>query len=96
MADDSLIFGGSRSPRLTRKICEYLVVQPGAGEVLRSSQGSFFVRVQENVRRRRVSLVHSLRSWRWYAENGGELVAFLGESLRAVRTRSLRTTATEK
>jgi ketosteroid isomerase-like protein len=35
MADHILIFGGSGSPRLTRKICEYLDVQPGAGEVLR-------------------------------------------------------------
>ena len=31
MADDVLIFGASGSPRLTRKICEYLDVQPGAG-----------------------------------------------------------------
>jgi ketosteroid isomerase-like protein len=31
MADDIVIFGGSGSPRLTRKICEYLDVQPGAG-----------------------------------------------------------------
>jgi len=32
MPDAILIFGGSGSPRLTRKICEYLDVQPGAGE----------------------------------------------------------------
>ena len=59
MADDILIFGGSGSPRLTRKICEYLDVQPGAGEVLRFSEGNLFVRVQENVRGRRVYLVQS-------------------------------------
>ena len=59
MADDILIFGGSGSPRLTRKICEYLDVQPGAGELLRFSEGNLFVCVQENVRGRRVYLVQS-------------------------------------
>lgn len=59
MADDFLVIGGSGSPKLTRKICEYLDVQPGAGEVLRFSEGNLFVRVQENVRGRRVYLVQS-------------------------------------
>src|SRR5437867_12882757 len=59
MVDDILIFGGSGSPKLTRKICEYLHVQPGAGEVLRFSEGNLFVRVKENVRGRRVYLVQS-------------------------------------
>ncbi len=57
--DDILIFGGSGSPRLTRRICDYLGVQPGAGEVLRFSEGTLFVRVKENVRGRRVYLVQS-------------------------------------
>src|SRR3989454_12836360 len=59
MADDILIFGGSGSPKLTLKICEYLHVQPGAGEVLRFSEGNLFVRVKDNVRGRRVYLVQS-------------------------------------
>src|SRR5919109_1667129 len=59
MADDLLVFGGSGSPQLTRKICEYLRVQPGAGEVLRFSEGNLFVRVKDNVRGRRVYLVQS-------------------------------------
>jgi ribose-phosphate pyrophosphokinase len=59
MADDILIFGGSGSPKLTRKICEHLHVQPGAGEVLRFSEGNLFVRVKQNVRGRRVYLVQS-------------------------------------
>src|SRR5919108_809608 len=59
MADDILIFGGSGSPKLTLKICEYLNVQPGAGEVLRFSEGTLFVRVLQNVRGRRVYLVQS-------------------------------------
>jgi ribose-phosphate pyrophosphokinase len=59
MVDDMLIFGGSGSPRLTQKICEYLRVEPGAGEVLRFSDGNLFVRVKENVRGRRVYLVQA-------------------------------------
>src|SRR5215216_580255 len=59
MADDVLIFGGSGSPKLTLKICEYLHVHPGAGEVLRFSEGNLFVRVKENVRGRRVYVVQS-------------------------------------
>lgn len=59
MSDEILIFGGSGSPKLTRKICEYLKVQPGAGEVLRFSEGNLFVRVKETVRGRRVYLVQS-------------------------------------
>lgn len=60
MADDEiLVFGGSGSPRLTAKICEYLRTRQGAGEVLRFSDGNLFVRVQENVRGRNVYLVQS-------------------------------------
>jgi len=59
MADDMIVFGGSGSPRLTRKICDYLKTQPGAGEVLRFSDGNLFVRVGENVRGRHVYLVQS-------------------------------------
>jgi ribose-phosphate pyrophosphokinase len=58
-ADDILIFGGSGSPKLTRKICNYLRVAPGTGEVIRFSEGNLFVRVKENVRGRRVYLVQS-------------------------------------
>lgn len=59
MNDDILIFGGSGSPKLTRKICEYLQAEPGAGEALRFSEGNLFVRVKETVRGRRVYLVQS-------------------------------------
>jgi ribose-phosphate pyrophosphokinase len=57
--EDLLVFGGSGSPRLTRRICEVLGVEPGAGEVLRFSEGNLFVRVKENVRGRRAYLVQS-------------------------------------
>jgi ribose-phosphate pyrophosphokinase len=59
MTDDLVIFGGSGSPKLTLKICEYLKTRPGAGEVLRFSDGNLFVRVRENVRGRHVYLVQS-------------------------------------
>src|SRR5215467_7695313 len=59
MDDDLVIFGGSGSPKLTLKICEYLGTQPGAGEVVRFSDGNLFVRVRENVRGRHVYLVQS-------------------------------------
>jgi ribose-phosphate pyrophosphokinase len=58
-ADDILIFGGSGSPKLTLAICASLGVQPGARDVLRFSEGNLFVRVNENVRGRRVYLVQS-------------------------------------
>ena len=59
LADDFLIFGGSGSAKLTRRICDYLEVQPGQGEVLRFSEGNLFVRIKENVRGRRIYLVQS-------------------------------------
>src|SRR5260370_22853061 len=59
LADHIVIFGGRGSPKLSRKICEYLNIQPGAGEVLRFSDGNLFVRVKENVRGRDVYVVQS-------------------------------------
>ena len=44
---------------MTRKICDYLQVQPAEGEVLRFSEGNLFVRVKDTVRGRRVYLVQS-------------------------------------
>ncbi len=54
-----LVFSGSGSPRLTRKICEHLNVPVGAGEVVRFSDGNLMVRIGENVRGRHVYLVQS-------------------------------------
>jgi ribose-phosphate pyrophosphokinase len=58
-ADHILIFGGSGSPKLTRKICDYLGLEPGEGEVIHFSEGNLFVRVNENVRGRCVYIVQS-------------------------------------
>jgi ribose-phosphate pyrophosphokinase len=56
---DIAIFSGSGSPKLTAKICAYLHLKPGAGEVMRFSDGNLFVRVNENVRGRDVYIVQS-------------------------------------
>ncbi len=58
-ADEMLVFGGSGSPNLTKHICEYLGIEPGAGEVLRFSDGNLFVRINQNARGRRVYVVQS-------------------------------------
>src|SRR3954465_8976341 len=58
-ADDMLVFCGSGSPRLTEKICAYLQIYPGKGEVLHFSEGNLFVRILENVRGRSIYLVQS-------------------------------------
>ena len=59
MVDDILVFGGSGSPALTRKICAYLGLEPGRNEALRFSEGNLFVRILENVRGREVYLVQT-------------------------------------
>src|SRR5438552_911550 len=57
--DDALIFGGSGSKRLTARICDYLKLPCGRGEVIRYADGNLFVRVLENVRGRHVYVVQS-------------------------------------
>ncbi len=57
--DETLVFAGSASPRLTAAICRHLGVGVGRGEVLRFSEGTLFVRVLENVRGRQVYIVQS-------------------------------------
>ncbi|MEN9933956.1 MAG: hypothetical protein RLZZ387_535 [Chloroflexota bacterium] len=58
-ADEMMIFGGSGSQHLTRRICEYLSVPVSAGETLHFSEGNLFVRILENVRGRQVYLVQT-------------------------------------
>jgi ribose-phosphate pyrophosphokinase len=57
--DPMLVFAGSGSPSLTRRICDYLNITPGKNETLRFSEGNTFVRILENVRGQRVYLVQS-------------------------------------
>ncbi len=58
-SDDILVFGGSGSPLLTQNICKYLDIQQGRGDVIRFSEGNLFVRINENVRGRRVYIIQS-------------------------------------
>ena len=57
--DDILVFGGSCSPTLTKNICNHIGVSKAKSEVLQFSEGTLFVRVQENVRGRNVYIVQS-------------------------------------
>ena len=59
MPEQPLVFAGSGSPRLTDAICGQLGVPVAAGEVIRFSEGTLFVRVLENVRGRNVYIVQS-------------------------------------
>lgn len=58
-ADDMIIFAGSGSRRLAGRICDYLELKLGRNETITFSEGNTFVRVQENVRGRKVYLVQS-------------------------------------
>jgi ribose-phosphate pyrophosphokinase len=58
-SDELLIFGGSASSGLTRRICQHLSLSCGKGEVIRYPDGNLFVRVLENVRGRHVYVVQS-------------------------------------
>jgi ribose-phosphate pyrophosphokinase len=55
-----LVFGGSGSPKLTKKICAHLKVAPGKNEVVRFSEGNLFVHIRENVRGRNIYLVQQI------------------------------------
>src|SRR5215211_3295463 len=57
--EDPLVFSVGASSRLKAAICRELDVEVGAGEVIRFSEGTLFVRVLENVRGRSVYLVQS-------------------------------------
>ncbi len=57
--NEFLVLGGSGSPKLTQKICDYLGVVPARRDVMLFSEGNTFVRVGENVRGRNVYLVQS-------------------------------------
>jgi ribose-phosphate pyrophosphokinase len=57
--DPIMVFAGSGSPQLTRRICDYLHIEPGKNETIHFSDGNTFVRILENVRGRRVYVVQS-------------------------------------
>lgn len=57
--EEILVLGGSGSPKLTQKICDYLGVTPAQRMVKQFSEGTTFVKVGENVRGRNVYLVQA-------------------------------------
>jgi ribose-phosphate pyrophosphokinase len=57
--DNTLIFAGSRSVKLTDSICAHLGLEPAGGEVITFSEGNTFVRVLENVRGREAFIIQS-------------------------------------
>ncbi len=57
--DGMAIFAGSGSRKLTAHICEYLNIPQGRNETLRFSDGNIFVRIEDNVRGRRVYIVQT-------------------------------------
>jgi ribose-phosphate pyrophosphokinase len=59
MSEAILVFGGSGSPKLTKKIADYLGVPVSRSELIRFSEGAILPRIGENVRGRRVYLVQS-------------------------------------
>lgn len=59
MNEEILVFSGSGSQELSKKICTFLNVDKAKSEVLKFSEGNLFVRVQQNVRGRRIFLVQS-------------------------------------
>lgn len=56
---EPLVFAGSASPTLAKRICEHLSLDLGKSEVIVFSEGNLFVRVLQNVRGRDVFLVQS-------------------------------------
>ncbi|MEI6047771.1 MAG: ribose-phosphate pyrophosphokinase [Bacteroidota bacterium] len=54
-----IIFAGSGSSRLTKKICEYLNVQQGQCQLIRFSEGTLFVQIDENIRGKDVYIIQS-------------------------------------
>jgi ribose-phosphate pyrophosphokinase len=86
MDDDMLVFAGSGSPVLTRRIADSLGIEPAGGEVLRFSEGNLFVRVGENVRGRRVYLVQSTA---WPANDNFMELLFWVDALKRASAESV-------
>jgi ribose-phosphate pyrophosphokinase len=59
MQDDIVIFGGSGSSHLTNKICQLLNISQGRSQLIRFSEGTLFVQIDENIRGKHIYLVQS-------------------------------------
>lgn len=58
--EDLKVFSGNSHPALTKDICSYLGIAPGASEVFKFSNDETFVRILENVREKDVFLVQPI------------------------------------
>ena len=60
--EDLKVFNGNSHPALTKNICSYLGISPGASEVFKFSNDETFVRILENIREKDVFLVQPISS----------------------------------
>jgi len=59
MRDDLAIFGGSGSCKLATKICEDLDIHLGKSQLIRFSEGTLYVQIDENIKWKHVFVVQS-------------------------------------
>ncbi len=80
MKDSPMIFSGNSNPELTKKITDYLGLEPGLVEQKRFSDGEIWVKYKENVRGRDVYIVQSTQP---PAENLMELLIMIDAAKRS-------------
>lgn len=80
MQDSPMIFSGNSNPELTKKITDYLGLEPGLVEQKRFSDGEIWVKYKENVRGRDVYIVQSTQP---PAENLMELLIMIDAAKRS-------------
>ncbi|MCX6168747.1 MAG: ribose-phosphate pyrophosphokinase [Ignavibacteriales bacterium] len=84
MKHQPLIFSGTSSKELTKKICKYLKLTPGSIDFRRFSDGEIWVKFMENIRGRDVFIIQSTHP---PAENLMELLITIDAAKRASATR---------
>ena len=54
------IFAGSSSVKFARKMCDYLGTELGNSQTINFSEGNIFVRINESIRNKDVSIVQTI------------------------------------
>jgi ribose-phosphate pyrophosphokinase len=80
MQDSPMIFSGNSNPELTKKITDYIGLEPGLVELKRFSDGEIWVKYKENIRGRDVYIVQSTQP---PAENLMELLIMIDAAKRS-------------
>ncbi len=57
--NDFYVFSGNSNPELTRKICEYLSIEPGGSKITTFSDGEIQIEINDNVRLRDIFIIQS-------------------------------------